>query len=581
LQFRETLQTFGANILPIKGETKIPLGGWRQWLSEPQSSAYLDDDRWGYAAKTGIVNGWNQWRSVDFDGCPLEVVHDYLAAIGLDRDYPWLETSQSGNGYHVWILCPDDALFGLSESEKGVYVGRSRDGAFKQIEIRWRDSQTVVAGRWLNGAPSVPPAIVESADIVQAFRRLTRPGTEGTKGEAGEEWSIIPEGMRDPTLTSFAGSMRQKGMAREAMRPVLHDLNERLCVPPLPESQVDKITDSIGGKPAGKLAHVQDAGSDWKLLSASELKALPKPDFLIDGIYPELGLGVMYGEPETYKSFQALNIAYCVATGLPYMGNATKQGAAAYIAAEGSEYLGDRLEGLERIHGLPTEKLWFLPEAAQLGNSGHVDRVIQLLEAIGEPVRLVVIDTLSETAIGLKENQQEDMSLYLGAAKRFKAELGAAVLILHHKNKGQKEIRGSTVILGTVDTAIEVCRQEGTDRRVTLQAAKQRGFDRFAPIYLQGNYVDLGEDRRPTLVFTPDESPNPGVSVIGSRVTPKQAEVLAALAAGQTLTFGQWREASKVADRTFADAVSKLVSRGLVRHADHGYSLATAEGGTV
>jgi hypothetical protein len=199
----------------------------------------------------------------------------------------------------------------------------------------------------------------------------------------------------------------------------------------------------------------------------------------------------------------------------------------------------------------------------------YVDRLIELMEAIGQPVKLIIIDTLSETAIGLKENLQEDMSLYFGAAKRFKAELGAAPLLIHHKNKAGTGMRGSTVIPGVLDMAIEVNRPDESERRVTLLPAKQRGFDRFEPIYLQGDYVDLGIGRRPTLVFTPDDSPNPGISPLGVRIPAKQMEALAALGKLGKASFSAWRNESGIAERTFADAKRKLLSRGLVQGSDH------------
>lgn len=428
---------------------------------------------------------------------------------------------------------------------------------------------------------------------------------------------VIKEGSRNDTLTALAGRLRgQDGMHTGEIAMTLGIVNEHLCKPPLASSEIERIVESAskwerreapmtdeqqqwhidrlvfdqGFSPeeamrllnARKARQAKAAGTKgkqdsraWKLVTASELKGRPRPDFLIDGLLAAKGLAVMYAEPEAFKTFQALNMAYAVATGLPYMGRDTKQAVAVYVAAEGSEYIPDRLEGLETVYGEPWEdRLYVLEEAPQVGKSGDVDKLIALIKGVAEPIGLIVIDTLSETAIGLKENQQEDMSTYFGAAKRLVSEFGAAVLILHHKNKGQKEIRGSTVIMGTVDTAIELNRDPDDRYKVVMSAAKQRGFERFRPIRLRGDTVQLGEGRRPTLVFTPDDSPQPDLMGTKVRLTRRQRETLDLLESLGPARHGDWlkaAEAAGVPKRSFEDARVSLMTRKLVRFDGESY----------
>jgi putative DNA primase/helicase len=54
----------------------------------------------------------------------------------------------------------------------------------------------------------------------------------------------IPEGQRDATLTSLAGTMRRRGMTSEAIEAALLAENKR-CAPPLPDVQVEKIARSV------------------------------------------------------------------------------------------------------------------------------------------------------------------------------------------------------------------------------------------------------------------------------------------------------------------------------------------------
>lgn len=57
--------------------------------------------------------------------------------------------------------------------------------------------------------------------------------------------SDIPDGARNETLTSLAGSMRRRGMSAEAMYAALSIENESRCKPPLPDVDVRKIAASV------------------------------------------------------------------------------------------------------------------------------------------------------------------------------------------------------------------------------------------------------------------------------------------------------------------------------------------------
>ena len=68
-----------------------------------------------------------------------------------------------------------------------------------------------------------------------------------TRGTA----ALIPEGMRNQTLTSIAGTMRQRGLGEEPILAALLAHNRNVCSPPLEEREVRQIAASISRYPAG------------------------------------------------------------------------------------------------------------------------------------------------------------------------------------------------------------------------------------------------------------------------------------------------------------------------------------------
>src|SRR5262249_22624309 len=70
----------------------------------------------------------------------------------------------------------------------------------------------------------------------------------------------IPEGQRDATLTSLAGSMRRRGMSEEAIAAALLAVKAQQCKPPLPDELVRKIARSVARYAPGQTGQPTTAG---------------------------------------------------------------------------------------------------------------------------------------------------------------------------------------------------------------------------------------------------------------------------------------------------------------------------------
>lgn len=180
-QLAQFAWSLGANVLPIETGQKRPAGEWARWIAErqtPENFAALD---WSQADRFGIVSGINGWRTFDVDdNADPFVIRTILDQLGLPLDYPWVEKSQSGTGYHLWVLC-DEALTAFpafADGQPGVVAGTLVAGG--QLELRWQRNQTIVAGsalpeNWLNGVPAAGPATVSAAAVAGAFLSVATP----------------------------------------------------------------------------------------------------------------------------------------------------------------------------------------------------------------------------------------------------------------------------------------------------------------------------------------------------------------------------------------------------------------------
>jgi putative DNA primase/helicase len=101
--------------------------------------------------------------------------------------------------------------------------------------------------RWRNDAPI--------ANAPEWFLRLLREARKSRANGSPGVGATIPEGYRNDTLTSLAGTMRRRGMGAEEIEAALLVTNNKRCDPPLAEDEVRKIASSVCRyKPAAEAA---------------------------------------------------------------------------------------------------------------------------------------------------------------------------------------------------------------------------------------------------------------------------------------------------------------------------------------
>jgi hypothetical protein len=317
-----------------------------------------------------------------------------------------------------------------------------------------------------------------------------------------------------------------------------------------------------------------------RLLSISELAALPPPSWLIDGIIIENGLSMVWGRSGSLKSFVALDMGLCVATGLAWHGHAVKRGRVVYLAAEGARGLGGRAMGWmkNRGRGLPDPDFQIIPHGLTLVNSGDLDAMIA---AIGTtPVALIVIDTLSRTFGGGNPNQPTDMNAFVMACYRLIEATGAQVLVVHHGGKDtDKNELGNEGLRNASDTVIHIRRKTtGVELINEAPKGKQKDYEEFKTIQLQAVKIHYEQNNTElsTLILNTEDAQKPAgsdepVDVSELKLGLVEKKVADALVkAGTPLGLTRLVLMSGSLKRSVLRAIETLTEKGLVEQAPSG-----------
>lgn len=240
----------------------------------------------------------------------------------------------------------------------------------------------------------------------------------------------------------------------------------------------------------------------FELLTDGDLQTRPDPRWLIARHIPEDGIGLLYGDPGTGKSFTAQDMALTVATGKsnwhgdPIAANA---GAVLYIAGEGAGDFKLRVKAWKQVNWfvdemIPADRFRVLIEPMNFMRKEDIEQLLAAVDQAGlGPLSMIVVDTVSRAAAGADENSQQDMSIFVQALDALRVKTKAFVLGVHHSSKAGA-MRGSTVLAGAADVVLHFERKKGQKYgRLTCMKMKA-GPDDVRDAY-RLDVVDLGDGK--------------------------------------------------------------------------------------
>lgn len=256
----------------------------------------------------------------------------------------------------------------------------------------------------------------------------------------------------------------------------------------------------------------------FRFISGADLIAnIGPPEWLIERYIEANSMVILFGEPGVGKSFIALDMACCIATGEAWQGFPVKQGPVFYIAGEGHAGLGRRLAALCKHRGVKLQNIMISNTAIALTERENVEAMVRMIRRLinehGTPA-LIVVDTLARNFGGLDENSNKDMGLFVQHMDRLKYELQTTVLIVHHTGQGNKDrARGASALKGAVDIEHRVEARAGG--AIALQTTKMKDAELPEPVLMRLQNVDLGEIGSSAVVVQGDEfvdDPEPSMS---------------------------------------------------------------------
>ena len=332
---------------------------------------------------------------------------------------------------------------------------------------------------------------------------------------------------------------------------------------------------------------------EFSKIGEIELKPI---EWIVEDYIEADSLAQVFGDPGGGKSFVAIDIACCVATGTKWHGHDVKQGAVFYIAGEGHNGLNRRFKAWELGHDVRINEapIYKSHRAAQLYDATEAAKVSQSIEQIvketGVKPVLVIIDTLARN-MGGDENSTQDMNAFIKHLDTFlKEPYRCCVMVVHHSGTGDKDRgRGSSAMKGAIDAEYKVA-LHAASKTIQITSVKMKDAELPPAKHFALTQIELGikdkNDQPVKGAYLSDAADISGFVKAASQNKALGKNQKACLESLKELAKGanglapvgrdQWRDHSKKYDldrKRWGECRDWLVNHGMVLEKDGSYYL--------
>lgn len=232
------------------------------------------------------------------------------------------------------------------------------------------------------------------------------------------------------------------------------------------------------------------------------------PSWIVKGIWGEGAKGFIAGDPKTYKSTIAVDLAVSVASGKPFLGhfdvNREARGPVLYVDEENQSNLTQarffqvlQSKGLIRDGYLPSPIIKRVhiasKEGFRLTDEGSVEWLQSYVKE--HKIKMVILDPLYYVAQGVSESSEEMMNLLVELDKLC-TSLRVALIVVHHFKKQSNEnpsapndfqrMSGTGAMGRWFESILMVTRHPESGVRVHTEHRMARGFGFDLDFEVQG-----------------------------------------------------------------------------------------------
>ena len=274
------------------------------------------------------------------------------------------------------------------------------------------------------------------------------------------------------------------------------------------EYERDKAKVSNGAGPTDQQHQSEASAIRWH----GDVDHSQSRPYLVQGLVPEIGIGLISGQWGTFKTFTALDIAHRVMSGEPFIGcEIMRRGGVLFIALEGTDEVPIRLQGAINHRGkLRRAPFAWIETCPRLVDKNAADELGAFAQQVADrlkakfdlPLSLIVIDTIVAAAGYTRSGEENDAAAnqaVMNTLRQVARRAGCFVLAVDHFGKATETgTRGSSAKEGAADLVLALLGDKSVSGEVTntrLALRKRRGGANGQEFPFRPRVVDMGIDK--------------------------------------------------------------------------------------
>ena len=306
---------------------------------------------------------------------------------------PTYEVLSGGGGKHFYFAHP------------GVEVPCSVRELGTGLDVRG-DGGYIIAPPTIHGKTRRPYKLLHERELAPWPAALLNGSEDRRNGHAPALADEIPEGERNATLTSCAGTIRRRGAGEAEIYALLSAMNVTRCKPPLSDRDVRRIARSVAGMPAADPFPAAPAAPktriEWQRLSDVDMRSIV---FLDRPHFQAAAFHLLAGRKGMGKGTLLAMVAAKVTRG-----ELGERPNVVWIGSEDSASI-DIKPRLVAAGGDPERVLVVKDGWIQLPHD--VDRISAAMEEMGE-VGMLIVDPVGNHITGKNSNSETDIRDAIG-----------------------------------------------------------------------------------------------------------------------------------------------------------------------
>jgi putative DNA primase/helicase len=334
--------------------------------------------------------------------------------------------------FQYWFRQPDGARSKCTASVLGPQLDTRGDGGY------------VIAPPSIHHETGTPYRVVKDLPWAPAPIELLEPRKPSAIDTPGTD--AIPQGKRHQTVLAIAGALRARGLSPEMVLAQLRIANERQCVPPLEDAELQKLAQYVGSKSAGfPGSRPQDTSAEVELESFRDIIA-ERVRWLWNQRIPLGKLTLFVGDPGKGKSLVTVDIAARMSRGTRFPDGAPCEVAdTIFLSAEddAQDTIRPRLDAagadVARIHRVKAVKV-ILADGGTGESAFSLERDLDRLEDAVKKIssaQMLVVDPLSAYMGKVDTHRDAEIRRVIAPLSEFAARRRLAVVGVMHLKKSE------------------------------------------------------------------------------------------------------------------------------------------------